>query len=810
MITKTLTKAILLGLTFSVAGTAEAVYRGQLMPGDVTTESAAITHDSPLIDRPGTYNIKTPSGTIDVTGTTKSAGIIIGSEEGDITVNGDINFSSRDVLSHYLIQGTGGKTITLNGNLTVNSYNSTKLNVPPEWAPRGIQIMEYKAPGTKIVFNGDVDFTVYNDMDPNGKDDSYTVAAVMAPDTEIDFNGNVHIVNTVDHYDRGYGGANAVYAEHNSTLNVTGDEVVLQTISWRPHAISAKDGAVVNIDAKTLQVVGCIDMTEDKSPDVAKGGTVNAVFSGEDSYWYGDEINVNGDGNLNLTFKDGATYIPFGTVREVGYAPNYYPVNPYGSKKYLSQLGLESGGIVDLFDADAQSKWEALGLDSRHTALKSAKLDYLMIGDLKGSNGIFRLDVDDLDKAHTDMIYVLDSTEGEGLHYIEAYNDNQFGAVSETNTLRFATVAAAAANKLIFRDKMNIYGNSLWDYQVLVGHAPYDVNDPENAVYNGSRDGLTADQLNELMAGGTNWFIYRADKVPTDNAKVVIDGTNAGYDMAVSLDRYNKRHGEARFLNPDSNVWVRLQRGDMSRDDSYDGQYTMGQIGLEFGSGHQHYGFAADYLKGSSDLSRHNGTVDTTRRGIMAYDTLTWDNGSYLDMVARYGRMETDLDGYDTRNGQEISGNASQAVYGASLEYGRKLPLAGDGLFFEPQAQLQYMHVGGDSYRTGNGFNVHLDSTNSLIGRLGFRLGQEWADKGSVYLKADVLREFTGGEDFTILSSDAVMKDAVEKRGTWYDVGIGADFNMAPNAVFTCDLERSFGGELGKNWEVNVSARWKL
>lgn len=186
--------------------------------------------------------------------------------------------------------------------------------------------------GSKIVFNGDFTFHVYNDMEPDKADNSYTVIAVMSRGTEIDVNGNVDIENTVDHYDRGYGGANALYAEHDSTLNVTGDSVVLKTIGWRPHAISAKDGAVVNINADKLQVVGIIDMTEDDDPATAKGGTLNAVFSGSDSYWYGDEINVNGTGKLNVTFRDGAVYMPFGTVKDVGYSAPYYPSNPYGAK----------------------------------------------------------------------------------------------------------------------------------------------------------------------------------------------------------------------------------------------------------------------------------------------------------------------------------------------------------------------------------------------------------------------------------------------------------------------------------------------
>jgi outer membrane autotransporter protein len=812
MLQRNLSLTILLGLALSVAGVPGTVSAGQLTPGDVTTENWTITSSNPLINQAGTYNIRTSSGAINVTADTangRGAGLIraagSGSTAGDITVNGDINFTSRDVLSHYLITGDGGDTITVNGNFTADIYNTTQLNVPPEWAPRGVQIMEYRPAGTKIVFNGDFTFNVYNDMDPNGQEDSYTVVAVMAPDTEIDLNGNVTIVNTLDNFDKGYGGANALYAEHDSVLNVTGDKVILRTIGWRPHAISAKDGAVVNINANTLQVVGVIDMTEDTNPSAAVGGTLNAVFSGSDSYWYGDEINVNGDGNLNVTFKDGAVYMPFGTIKDVGYEVDgvYYPSNQYNAKKFLSSLTLETGGIVDLFDEDAQARWDELGLDTRYTALKQAKLDYLMIEDLKGSDGTFRLDMNDLDKAHTDMIYVLSSTEGAGQHNVEAYNDNNFGNISADNTLRFATVAASAADKLIFKDKMNIYGNTLWDYNVLIGHSPYDVNDPENAIYNGSRDGLTADQINELMAGGMNWYIYSLTRTPSDHARVVMDGVDAGYDLATQLDRYNKRHGEAQFLDPASPVWVRMQRGDMGRDGGYDGRYTMGQLGAEFGKDDNHYGLALDYMDATSSPTRHNGNIDTNRKGILLYDTLTWKDGSYLDLTARYGKLNNDVHGYN-HTGARLNGDYTQHFWSLGAEYGKKMQAAGRSFFWEPQAQLQYTRLQGTSFTTDTDFATHIDDANSLIGRLGFRVGSDIRNKGSVYFKADILREFTGGADYAIRAGNVFLQDEAEQRGTWYDVGVGADLRLSRYASLTCDFERSFGGELGKNWEANL------
>ncbi|MCH4178974.1 MAG: hypothetical protein LKF47_03775 [Megasphaera sp.] len=88
------------------------------------------------------------------------------------------------------------------------------------------------------------------------------------------------------------------------------------------------------------------------------------------------------------------------------------------------------------------------------------------------------------------MIYILDSTARAGQNNIESYSDDSFANISKSNTLRFATVASPAANKLIFKDKMNMYGKTLWDYSLLIGHSAYDVNNPENTVYNNNRDGL--------------------------------------------------------------------------------------------------------------------------------------------------------------------------------------------------------------------------------------------------------------------------------------------------------------------------------
>jgi outer membrane autotransporter protein len=443
-----------------------------------------------------------------------------------------------------------------------------------------------------------------------------------------------------------------------------------------------------------------------------------------------------------------------------------------------------------------------------------------MIGDLKGSNGTFYLDMDDTNKAKTDMLYILNSTDKSTANYVSAYSEDQFQNVTSDNTLRFASVAAAAADTLIFKDTENIYGESLWDYKLLIGHSPYDLNDPENAIYNGTRDGITASLIDKLMTGGTNWFIYSVVKTPSMSALSTVNSAAAEYDVGTYLDRYNKRHGEAKFLDPDSNIWVRLQRGAMGRENDYDGNYTMEEIGYETGKGHNHYGIAFEYMNGKATLAQAEGTTESTRKNLMIYDTMTKDDGTYLDLVGRLGRVSNDLSAVNTHTGTAITGDYSANTYSLSAEYGRKFQKKNDNNFFEPQIQLQYAHLGDADYTTSNGFGVHLDGAKSLIGRLGFRLGSnigkdignESASDSTVYLKADVLREFMGGQDIHLSATrtgyTSTYDTSTDGRGTWYDVGIGTDLKLSKKAYFTCDLERSFGGRLGKNWEANFAFKF--
>ena len=187
------------------------------------------------------------------------------------------------------------------------------------------------------------------------------------------------------------------------------------------------------------------------------------------------------------------------------------------------------------------------------------------------------------------------------------------------------------------------------------------------------------------------------------------------------------------------------------------------------------------------------------------------NKGHYADYVLKYSHLKNDFTTYNDK--YNVSGEFSNYAISASAEYGRKNDLGHDWIL-EPQAQLVYTYIDGADYVTSNDLEVEVDNIHSLIGRAGFRLGREYNQdqpekRSKWYLKADVLHEFMGDRDVTVNGSDAVLVNSVDGGDTWIAYGIGADVAIDKDSYFYCDLERTAGGDIDTNWQINVGLRWE-
>ena len=584
-------------------------------------------------------------------------------------------------------------------------------------------------------------------------------------------------------------------------------------------------------------LVGSVDMVQnpgdlEKIPNI-KAGSVTGTFSGEDSYWFGDEQGFNniskeivdtlkhvGGESLadsidkilsaeefEFTFQNGAqwTYLDAFNVD----ASKFHPLlsGPLFENKRISKITLLDGGIINLFDKDIEEKWKEIGLWD-HLKIDPAELhhDYVRIGDLKGNNGIFRLDLNSDDRTQSDMIFIEGSTE-PGRHWIEPYRPSQLTSVSADNTLTFA-LATADAEGVTFADKINIYGETLYDYELSIDSETIDADDLEalkkeiTSNYKDFNDFNVSD-----YEDGTRWFI---DRVTVSESAATVGVRNAGwaaYDAIMQMDRRDRRLRETAFVDSNSNdgLWVRMQYGRLGAEDAYKSDTTTVHMGYERQtSDNNRFGVSVSYMDGSPDFENLKGGGDLERYEIAVYDTLTFGN-HYLDFVGRFGHLSSDFSSSRSANSISTQGEFSTNYFGVSAEYGYTLKSAA-GFFAEPQLQMQATRLEGYNYGLQRDMSVDVEQETALVGRAGLRLGKHFAGErssGEIYVRGDLLHQFTDGQFGHIRDLDDVEALHWGDAGTWTNFGVGGYFQFANKFSMQLDLEKSAGGEQLDAWMVS-------
>ncbi|WP_346683459.1 autotransporter outer membrane beta-barrel domain-containing protein [Megasphaera stantonii] len=300
----------------------------------------------------------------------------------------------------------------------------------------------------------------------------------------------------------------------------------------------------------------------------------------------------------------------------------------------------------------------------------------------------------------------------------------------------------------------------------------------------------------------------------SDAGKTVVSMSRINYSNAVYMDRLNKRMGEARYLDGDEGLWVRMRHDRIGKSDAFRSMNTMMELGYDRKvgdreDGEHRQGFALDYMRGTADYKNVAGEGDVRRAGVWFYDTWLGDKGHYTDYVLKFGRLSNDFEVYARSTGEKITGDYSNFVYSASAEYGRKKDLGNDW-YIEPQAQIQYAHVTDADYTTSQGTNVQLDAIDSLIGRVGFRLGKDMGEKTTFYVKADILHEFLGDQDIEARDATGYLDTTYENEGTWYDVGLGFSHQFSKGTYMFLDMEKTFGNDNEDTYQFNFGMNWKV
>lgn len=263
----------------------------------------------------------------------------------------------------------------------------------------------------------------------------------------------------------------------------------------------------------------------------------------------------------------------------------------------------------------------------------------------------------------------------------------------------------------------------------------------------------------------------------------------------------NKRLGELRNSNGEHGIWTRMTRGE-SKYNSIKNQYNAYQIGYDEKVGSDKawtVGAALTYTEGKSTFVKGSG--ENTHKGFAIYGSKLNEDGSFIDLIAKYSRLENEFEIGKAQGDYDTNG------YSISAEYGKRLA-QGNGFWIEPQVELTYGLVEDANYMVG-GRHVAQDDIESLVGRVGFSLGKD-IKQGNVYVRASYLYDFDGETKVVMSKEGRYETFEQDLGGGWFEVGVGTNYNLSDATYLYFDVEKTYGGDVATPWQWNAGVRYSF
>lgn len=430
-----------------------------------------------------------------------------------------------------------------------------------------------------------------------------------------------------------------------------------------------------------------------------------------------------------------------------------------------------------------------LDMTQNKNGAQTGTQEELTIENLDKAGGTFIMDTD-LNNEEGDKITIKEAAN-VGTSYIQV-NDTSLlnGTVTDRKNL---LLVKDNSGKLTFEGK-DLNNGGIWTFT------------PE--IENGLN---VKDNAGNVIGSKEEWYLTHIDRSVNNDTQVLLDGSDSSYAMWRNTNDTLRKHlGDLHYRTNKKGVegiWAHYTGGKFGGS-GFDSSYNMYQLGYDKADNAKStYGFALESGTGHADYSFGSGK-DKLFSGSF-YGTWTGDDGSYTDVVAKIGQFDTDIKSYGDYPDKASYNNRA---YSVSIEYGKTIELSEkSGTFVEPQLQFIAGRLENSEYTTDRGNNVYIGGLNSYIGRVGFVAGQKTKDGNDVYFKASALHEFGGSRDIHMAAANGeTLSMSKDYSDTWFEVGIGTNIKLSKASYFYGDIERSFGGEIEKKWQINAGVRFEF
>lgn len=561
-----------------------------------------------------------------------------------------------------------------------------------------------------------------------------------------------------------------------ATVNVNTENTTINAVT----ALSAMSHSVLNVNSNLVTNGKNAILTRGNSDvNINTDGQHTTQLNGDIVFNYdGDSSGTGIDSNLNVNLNGEESSWTGNTKAEWNSASG----KPDEAKLAVSHMNLNVAN---------GAQWNPTTIKSQNNITNG--VENIAINNLALNNGIINLDSSNL--AGDDAVNIENLT-GTG------------GTINTNNVDNKLSIENKAADT-----SLTVNGTKEVTDAIANGEANLQkLADVVKSNDKSAADTVTSD-ANDIIGGYSAKVLD--GKVVVDSIKTVENAANRAISdiMNISLMTWrqenndmNKRLGELRDSKGEHGAWARMARGE-SKYGSHGvkNQYNYYQVGYDeklSTNPNWTVGVALTRTEGNSTFAA--GTGENKHTGLAIYGSYLSDSGSFVDLIAKYARLDNE---FKTVGAGVGDADYKENAYSLSAEYGKRF--TGDnGFWIEPQVELTYGTVGSVDYLTNKGYSVHKDSTDSLVGRLGFALGKN-IKQGNVYVRASYLYDFDG-ESTVTMSGAGTASFKQDLGGGWWEVGVGTNLNLSEATHLYFDVEKTYGGNVATPWQWNAGVRWSF
>lgn len=277
------------------------------------------------------------------------------------------------------------------------------------------------------------------------------------------------------------------------------------------------------------------------------------------------------------------------------------------------------------------------------------------------------------------------------------------------------------------------------------------------------------------------------------------------------MNSLNKRMGELRNSTGEHGVWSRVYTGKIENGSKYDNDYQTYQVGYDkkytVDNGVMFVGGLVSYTDGETDYALGHGENYSVGAGIYA----TWLNndGQFADVVLKQSRLHNKFDVTSKDGNKSQSGDYNNWGTSLSGQYGKRFDL-NDKFFVEPSVELTLGRVEDTTYTTSAGVDVHQDAMYSLVGNVGASVGYKFSDKGNVYARAALVKEFQGDIDTEYKYKGETVPVSEDLGDTWAEFGVGVNYRFVENMNVYVDVQKTGDSTVETKWQGNLGFRYEF